>query len=84
MKGDLIEFKKRKKYYCYREKLDKLELTTFIERRVRGNLIETFKIIEFLIMVDIFSIFLLEMEIYCQDRFIKQCLLTNRILFFCL
>ena len=30
-------------------------------------------------MVDIFSIFLLETEIYCLDRFQKLSLLTNRI-----
>ena len=32
---------------------------------------------EFLTMVDIFSIFVFEMEIYCQDRFQKPSLLTN-------
>ena len=32
---------------------------------------------EFLIMVDIFSTFLLELEIYCQDRFQKLSLQTN-------
>ena len=37
---------------------------------------------EFLYMVDIFSIFLLKMEIYCQDRFKKLSLLTNWILIF--
>ena len=31
-----------------------------------GNPIETFKIMEFLIILDIFSIFLLELEIYCH------------------
>ena len=31
----------------------------------------------FLIMVDIFSTFLFELEIYCQDRFKKTILLTN-------
>ena len=32
---------------------------------------------EFLIMVDIFLIFLFELEIYSQDRFQKLSLLTN-------
>ena len=32
-------------------------------------------------MVDIFSIFVFEMEIYCQDRFQKPSLLTNWIFF---
>ena len=36
---------------------------------MRGALIEAFKIMEFLIMVDIFSIFLPQLEIYSQDRF---------------
>ena len=31
------------------ERLEKLELTTSQERRMRGDLIETFKIMEFLI-----------------------------------
>ena len=34
---------------------------------------------EFVIIADIFSIFLLEMENYCQDRFQKLSLLTNWI-----
>ena len=54
---------KRVKDYSYRNKLEKLELTTILEIRMRGDLIETFKIMEFLIMVDIFSIFLLGLEI---------------------
>ena len=33
-----------------------------------------------LIMADIYLIFLLEMEIYCQDRFSKLSLLTNLFL----
>ena len=37
---------------------------------------------EFLIIVDIFSIFLLEQEIHCQDRFQKISLLTNLSLFY--
>ena len=35
----------------------------------------------FLIMIDIFSIFLLELEIYCQDEFQNLGLLTNHISF---
>ena len=34
-----------KKYYSYRERLEKLGLTTLLERRMRGDLIKTFKII---------------------------------------
>ena len=34
---------------------------------------------EFLITVDIFSIFLFKLEIYCQDKFQKLSLLTNGI-----
>ena len=44
---------------------------------MRGDLIETFKIMEFLITVYIFEIFLLKLEIYCQLRFQKISLLTN-------
>ena len=44
---------------------------------MRGDSVETFKIMEFLIIVDIFLIFLLKLEIYCQDRFQKLSLLTN-------
>ena len=36
---------------------------------------------KFLIMVDIFSIFLFEKKIYCQDRFQKLSLQTNWIFF---
>ena len=43
--------------------------------------IETFKIMEFLIMKDIFSIFLLKVEIYSQNRFQKLSLLINWIFF---
>ena len=41
------------------------------------DLIETFKTMEFLIMVELFSIFLLELEIYYQNRFQKLSLLMN-------
>ena len=40
---------KRVKDYSYKERLKKLRLTTLLERRIRGDLIETFKIMEFLI-----------------------------------
>ena len=36
---------------------------------MRADLIKTFKIMEFLIMEDIFSKFLLELEIYNQGSF---------------
>ena len=42
--------------YSYREKLEKLRLTIFLERRMRGDQIETIKIMEFLIIVDSFLI----------------------------
>ena len=34
-------------------------------------------LMEFLIIIDIFSIFLYELEIYCQDRFQKPSLQNN-------
>ena len=55
---------------------------TFRERTMRGNLIEAFKTEEFLLMVDIFSILLLELKTYCQSRFQKLSLLNNWV-FFC-
>ena len=68
---------KRLKDYSSREISEKSGLITFLERRKRGNMIETFKM-EFLIMVDIFSIFLLlKLKIFFQDRFQKQSLLRN-------
>ena len=36
---------KRVKDYRYRERLEKMGLTTLLDRRIRGDLIETFKII---------------------------------------
>ena len=36
---------KRVKDYTYRERLKKIGLSTLLERRIRGNRIETFKII---------------------------------------
>ena len=59
------------KYYCYRERLEKLELTTILER-LRSDLIETFRIMKFRIMLNIFSLFFLELEIYSQDKKTKQ------------
>ena len=56
------------KYYSYSERLEKLELTTLQERKMRGDLIETFKIMEFLIMVDVFLVFHLKLEIYGYHR----------------
>ena len=41
-------------FYSYRERLYKYGLTTFLESKIRGVLVETFKIIEFLFMVVIF------------------------------
>ena len=42
-----------------------------------------FLLMKFLIMVDILSLFLLKLEIYCQDRFQKLSLLTrNRVICF--
>ena len=65
------------------EKLEKSGLTASLKRRMRGDLIETFKIMQFLIMVNIFLIFLLKVEIYGQDRIqILSLLFANRILYF--
>ena len=49
---------KRVKDYSYRKRLVKLGLTTSLERRLRGDLIETFKIINEIFNVRHFSIFL--------------------------
>ena len=46
----------------------KLGLTTLLKSR-RGDIIKTLRIMEFLIRVDVFLVFLLEREIYCQERF---------------
>ena len=43
---------KRVKDYSHRERLEKLGLTILLDWRMKGNLIETFKIMEFLIVVD--------------------------------
>ena len=42
------------KDYNFRQRLEKLRLMSLLERRMRGGQIETFKIIEFLVIVDIF------------------------------
>ena len=36
---------KKRKDYSYRERVEKLGLSTLLERRMRCNLIETFKIV---------------------------------------
>ena len=64
---------RRKKDYNYRERLKKLGLTISTERRMRGDLAETLRIMEFLIMTDIFVIFLFD----SQNTFQKQSQLTN-------
>ena len=62
-----------------RERLEKLELTILLEKRIRGDLTETFKIINGISNYgrDCFLIFLLKLEIYCPVRFQKLSLLTN-------
>ena len=50
---------KRIKDFSYWERLEKIGLTTLLERRMRDDLIEIFKIMEFLIMTDIFKKILL-------------------------
>ena len=68
------------KYDSICERLEKLRLTTLLERRMRSDLIETFKIINGISNYNrFFSIFLLKLEIYFQDRFQKLSLLTNSI-----
>ena len=59
------------------KRLGEFGVTTLLERIMIGDRIETFKIMEFLIMVDILSIFLHELEIYHQDNFRKLSLQTN-------
>ena len=57
------------------ERLEKLELTTLLERRIKSDLIEIDGIFNY--VWHFFLIFLFEMEIYCHDRFQKLSLLTN-------
>ena len=49
--------------------MEKLVLNTLFERKMSGDLIETFKTMESLIIVKIFVNISLKQEIYCQDRF---------------
>ena len=55
-----------------------------IERRIKENLIESFKIIDEMSNYGrhLFNIPLIFLDIYCQDRFQKLRLLINLILFF--
>ena len=59
---------------------------TILPGRIRVDRNETYKIMEFLIIVDIFSIFLLELEIYSQDRFqklnLKLDFFANRVIYY--
>ena len=69
---------KRVKDCSYGKRLEKLELTTLIERRMRVNLIEIFKIIIGMPAYGgHFSLFLVDMKFYNQDRFQKLSLLAN-------
>ena len=65
---------KRVKNYSYRERWREIKIT-LLERRTRGDLIETFKVIN---GISNYNRHLrnipLELEIYCQDRFQKQSL----------
>ena len=64
----------------------KLGLTILLKKRMRGDLIEIFKIINGISNYDrhFFSIFLLELEIYYQDKFHKISLPTNWLFIFLL
>ena len=78
---------KSRKGYSYKETLEELGLTNLQERRLTGHLIETFKIWLFRIMIGIFSIFLLEFEIFCEDTFKKLSLVptscfAKRVIYF--
>ena len=53
-------------------KIGEHRITLLEKSRMRGDLIETFKIMEFLIMVGIFLIILIEVEIYRQGRCKKK------------
>ena len=81
MQKGVTKIIKRLKDYCYRNRLlEKLGWTPLQERRMRGDFIETFKIINRINNYDRhISIFLLDMEIYCQDRFQTLSLQTNWI-----
>ena len=62
---------KIKKANDNKRRLEKIGLIALLDNIMTDGLIETLKIMDFLIMVDIFSTFLYELEIYCQDRFQK-------------
>ena len=54
MQRRVIKLIKRVKDYSYKEILKKFGLTTLLGRRIRGDQIQTLKIMKFLIMADIF------------------------------
>ena len=61
--------KKVKDYSC-RERIEKIKFSTLLERRLRVELRETFKMIIGITNYGRhFWIFLLKLEIHCQDRF---------------
>ena len=68
---------KNKKKCSYKESLKKLGSTILQIRRIRGDLIKTFKIMEFLLIVDIFPYFSLQKEIYCRDKLKKLSQIIN-------
>ena len=65
-----VLIKKNDKNNKKSKRLQLLRSTTLL-KRMRGDLIETFKIMEFQIMVDIFLDIFPKLEIYCQGRFQK-------------
>ena len=69
---------KKEKDYSYRERLEKLGLTTLLERRLRGELVESLEIINGISNYDwhFFNISI-ELEIYGQGRFEKINLRIN-------
>ena len=54
MKRGETKIIKRIKDFSYRERLEKIGLTTLLERKISRDLIEIFKIMEFRIIGDIF------------------------------
>ena len=61
---------KRVKDYSYTKRLEELGKTTLLEKIMKGDLIETFKIINGISNYSRhFVTFLLVLKIYCQDRF---------------
>ena len=73
---------KKVKDYSYRERWAKLGLPNLLERRMRCHLIGTYKIIN---RISSYSRYLFnispQIEIYCQDKFKKLSLQTNKIYF---